>query len=196
MCVKCGYPFEYDMGENALCGECLSEKHKFDKARYALVYNEKVAEFISKFKYSDGTHNANFFADIMIKSAGDIIDEADIICSVPLHPKKLFSRKYNQSAILANNIARKVDISCDNFLIKRKKNNPPQASLSKIKRLKNIKGNFSIPEKSKGKIIGKNILLIDDVMTTGATINECCKMLKKSGAGKIFVLTIAKSLGK
>lgn len=193
-CECCGFPFEYDIGE-ALCAGCIKESKPFDNARSAFRYNEDSRKLITSYKYSDKTYGTESFARMMLRVAGDLVSEADIISSVPLHRLRLLSRKYNQSALLANKIAKISNRTAMHDILFRKKNSKPQASLPRNERMKNVKGVFAINDKYKEFIKGKKIMLVDDVMTTGATVNECARLLKKSGAEKVFVLTLARTVG-
>jgi len=117
----------------------------------------------------------------------------DIITSVPLTNKRLRSRKYNQSAILAQELARKLNKKCNNLLLKKTKETKVQAGLSKKDRQKNLKNAFKVNPRYKEQLTAKNILIIDDVYTTGSTLNECARTLKREGfTGKIYGLVLAR----
>lgn len=191
-CKKCGNPLDFDFG-GSLCGECISGEHEFDGARFVLKYNEFTSKIISRFKYSDKTFTAKKIADLMINKLKNFDENIDMVISIPLDRKKLILRKYNQSALLATIIAKKLKVKCNNQILFRKKSVTPQASLNRAERLKNMTGVFSVKPESKRVINSKNILIIDDVLTTGATINEAVKTLKKNGASKVYALTFAKT---
>ncbi len=193
-CSICGFPFEYDMGVDTPCAACIAKKPPYDKAVAVFIYNDKSSDLITYFKYGDKIHAASTFAELMYNKCRDQIDDADIIIPVPLHPKRLLRRRYNQSALISNHINRLSGVDTIPDLMSRKKNNVPQASLSKKERLQNVKGAFSIKKKYINILQNKNIILIDDVMTTGATVSECAKVLKKSGASKVEIITLAKTV--
>ena len=121
---------------------------------------------------------------------------SDIITSVPLHKTRLFSRRYNQSALLCNNLGLLTGKKVNNELLIRHKKTPPQAGLSFNTRINNVKSAFKINPKFLNEIFDKNILLIDDVITTGSTIDACTKTLLRSGASNVFVLTLAMTVKK
>lgn len=153
-------------------------------------YGGALKKLILEFKYS-----GNFIAgDILSKFLLEIINKeninGDIICYVPMTKKSIKKRGFNQCKVIANNISFYTNIEVSNC-IKKVKDTREQKTLSKEERNINVKGVFAISNDS--DIKGKNVILIDDVMTTGATVNECKNILKKSGANKIFILTIAKS---
>lgn len=193
LCVTCGFPLEPDAGKDSICGHCIAEEPKYDIGRSVFCYDEHSKSLITGFKYSDKLHAVRRFSAWMVRAAGDeITRQAELIVPVPLHWRRLFARRYNQSALLAKAISSQTGIKCEMQALMRKKNTPPQASLTRKERFKNIKGAFALNPGLKGLIKDKTILLIDDVTTTGATLNECAKILKKGGADKVFVLTLAR----
>ena len=129
----------------------------------------------------------------MFKQAKEILPDIDFIAPIPLHKFRIIKRKYNQSALLAKNIGILSDKKVLVDLLVRTKNNKPQALLSQKARKKNVLGIFQVKEQYSAAIKGKNILLIDDVITTGATVESCCMVLKKYGVSRIYVLTLAKT---
>jgi ComF family protein len=203
MCQKCGDPFQFksDILENddnglaeLLCTNCLANPPSYELQRCVFNYNENSNFIITKFKYSDSTHSAKYLAKQLHNISKNFIDEIDLITSVPIHYKKLIKRKYNQSALLANELSKITKKPVNNFILKRIKNNKPQAGLPREERLKNVKGSFEVNPKALKKISGKNILIIDDVITTGATMRECTKVLQKNNVNKIYVLAVGRTL--
>ena len=195
-CDICSLPFEYDKGEDAICGNCMAERPSYDKAISVFVYNNNSSKLITHFKYGDKIHAARSFAKWMVSSARDLLPETDIITPVPLHRVRLFTRRYNQSALLANHMGEMSGVMVITDILSRTKITPPQASLPRRRRLWNVKGVFAVGKKYKEFIKGKNIILVDDVMTTGATVMECANVLKKAGAEKVFVVTLARTVGE
>lgn len=128
----------------------------------------------------------------MLNIGKEIIQQSDVIIPVPMHKYKLLKRGYNQSALLAMKLTSKLQIKYLPQALIKSNNTIPQAELKKDDRIKNVKNSFKVNPKFKESLKGKNILLVDDVITTGATIDECCKTLRKSGPKKIFVLSLAK----
>lgn len=193
-CAICSYPFENETSEDLICGYCLQKKPSFDKAFAVMKYDENSKILIHKFKFNDQLHLTKIFSKWIINSISDNKNNIDIIMPVPIHKFKLFFRKYNQSALLSNEIGAKLKINTLQRALIKTKYTKPQTSLSKKNRLSNIKNTIKINEKYKKEIQNKNILIIDDVYTTGATLNECAKLLKKSGCNKVYIATIAKTL--
>ncbi len=191
-CPICSHPFEFEIEKEMLCAACASEKPEYHKLIAIYRYNDVSKKFIFDFKYNDKTILASFFAKLISNASQDFLNEIDYISFVPLHKKRLRKRRYNQSALIAKNLAKiaKVNIIFD--LIIRSKDTKPQFLLSKIGRKDNLKGAFKFNSKYQNKIKGKNILIIDDVFTTGVTIDSCAKILKKNNSGKIYVVVLAK----
>lgn len=192
-CNICFQPFEFRVDDEMLCGKCLQKRPEYFKALAVLNYDETSKALVTKFKYFDQTNLAKYFSELMFKQAKEIIPDIDFIAPIPLHKFRIIKRKYNQGALLAKNIGRFANTKVILDLLIRTKNNKPQASLNQIMRIKNVAGIFKVREKYCDEIKKKNILLIDDVITTGATVESCCKALKKAGATRIYILTLAKT---
>jgi len=193
-CASCSFPFAYENEQDMLCGNCIKDAPNYDKAISIMKYDEYCKKLIHKFKYQDQLHVLNYLTKFMINMGKELIRESDFICPVPMHKNKLLKRGYNQAALLAMNISKQCKINYLPDLIVKHKNIQAQAGLLKHQRVKNIKNSFQLNMKYQKKIEGKRILLIDDVITTGATITECCRMIRVAKPSKIFVLTLAKRL--
>jgi ComF family protein len=194
LCITCGYPLEADAKKDSLCGHCIQKTPEYDQARSVFCYNEKSRAIIISYKYSDKTHSTERFVEWLMRVGKEMIEETDIIMPVPLHWRRLFERRYNQAALIANILSERSGVEGEMMALRRRKYTKPQASLTRRQRLKNLKGVFVVNDKYVDKIKGNNVLLIDDVATTGATIAECSKVLKKAGAEKVFVLTLARTV--
>ncbi len=200
MCACCGLPFAYDMGEGALCASCTADHPAYDTARAALRYDEHSRKLVTQLKYADQTHVVPLLARMMARVlppallASKVRAANLVVVPVPLHRYRLFTRRYNQSALLASAIAKDLALPyCPDMLL-RVKHTPPQASLSKAARGKNVQGAFSVHPKQKVPLKGKEIVLIDDVLTTGATLQACAKKLRQGGAKAVHCLTLARTV--
>lgn len=197
-CNICGAPFEFEdedfqTGKNRTCGKCIKTPPHFDKAKAVYIYNDMSKNLILPFKHGDKTQIAHFLAKQLDSTGKTSFKNADLIIPVPLHKDRFKKRKYNQAGILASNLSKISKIPVNHFILERIKATKSQGHLTTKQRLKNITGAFKVNPKLKHLIKDKNIILIDDVITTSSTINECAKVLKKSGAKKIEVLAIAKT---
>lgn len=195
-CSLCGVPFEYaDQGfetnEKALiCGRCMEKAPFYSKAISAIKYNENSRPLLLSFKYFDRTDLAETFSKWMITAGEDIIKNADIIIPVPMHKTRMLIRKYNQAALLSNKVSIKTNIPTIHNILVRDKKTAPQKQ-GREKRALNVKGAFKVLNPD--IIVNKSVLLIDDVITSGATINECAKILTQNGAKDIFALSLARA---
>ena len=194
MCDACGLPFDYDIGSEALCGDCIIELPPYRKCRSAFRYDEHSRKLITRFKYSDQTQLAKIYGGWLTNAGKELLANADVIIPVPLHYFRFISRRFNQSALLADVISKKSDIKhCSNAMI-RTRHTKQQTGLTKNQRKDNVRNAFSVNKKHLPLIKDKNILLIDDVFTTGSTIEQCTKTLLKAGAMQVFVLTLARTM--
>lgn len=199
-CAICG-----KLDKNALCEECekqLEPKlvYKIEKCKnknfeihiYIAEYKEKIRNEILNYKFHSKPYMYKTFAKITIKSQKiyEILKTYDIITEVPIHKKRKNLRGYDQSQLIAREIARNVEGLKYNKILQKTKNIVPQSSLNKEKRKQNIKNAYKI--QTKEKILGKRIILFDDIYTTGSTANECAKELKQAGAKEVLVLSLAK----
>ena len=189
-CAACGMPFEFDMWAGSLCGACLRKLPRYDMARACFVYNEASKKLILPFKHGDRMELTPLLVKLLEQTGRDVIQESDVVIPVPLHRLRLMKRKYNQAALLAQKIARKHRKTYLPDTLIRTKHTASQGHLHAHQRRRNVAGAFAL--KDARKVRGKNVLLIDDVMTSGATADECAKVLKKTGARKVMVLTVAR----
>jgi ComF family protein len=188
-CACCGYPFKFEMENQALCGKCINSSPYYDHIRFLFKYDQDSKKLIHALKYNDQTYLAKIFAKLLHNIYFEEIIEYDLIIPVPMHWLKRMLRMYNQASLLSIELSKIINIPvAHNNLIKARWTKA-QSTLKKDARQKNLQG--SIMVKNTKQLEGKKVILVDDVLTTGATIRECCKLLKKNGVGKILVLTIA-----
>lgn len=194
LCPVCGTTFSNSPAENHLCGNCLENKTYFSCARAVVSYETIILHAIHQFKYGNNISVGALLASFMADFSFPDVDFTDysLIVPVPLHIKRLRQRGFNQSLILARALAKKWQIPVNFSLLKRHKFTETQTGMNKTERKQNIKGAFEVRDKE--NIAGKNIIIVDDVYTTGATVNECAKILIKAGAQKVTVLTLARVL--
>lgn len=193
-CDSCGQPFQYDIGNGAKCAGCMAKAPSYDKARAAFRYDDASGKLITAFKYSDRTHGANAYAAWLARAGRELIEKSDMLVPVPLHRYRLFTRRYNQAALLSASLRKQCGLPHMPDLMRRVRHTKPQASLTRKERRRNVRGAFIVAPKHADTVRGKSVLLIDDVTTTGATVEACAKALKKAGAAQVFVLTLAKTV--
>ncbi|MEC9267130.1 MAG: ComF family protein [Pseudomonadota bacterium] len=191
-CAQCGYPFELDFGVGARCGACLSNAPHYDRARAAVAYDDGIAKILIAFKHGDRTDLAPGLSRWMMRAGADLLAEADVIAPVPLHRRRLFDRRYNQSVLLARPLAAAYGKPLVSDALIRKRHTPIQGHLSASARRRNVEGAFRTNPDRKAEIDGRRILLIDDVMTTGATVDAAARRLKRDGAAAVDILTLAR----
>ena len=193
-CEICGWPFEFELpfvGKESLCASCSKTLPLFTKMRSAFAYEGKIGSLLIPFKHGDSTFLAPSFARWMIFVGKDVLKGADFLVPVPLHWKRLIKRQYNQAALLAIEISKLTGIpSC--FDLKRRVFTSSQNEKTRLQRIENVRGAFSVSQKE--FLRGKCVVVIDDVMTTGATLQECAKALKTGGVREVRALTVARVL--
>jgi len=192
-CKICGRPFVGEVLGEALCGECLISLPSYDAMRSAFVYDEASSRLVSGFKYADQLHLLKPLARQLARISTDFLDDVEVIVPVPLHYWRLVQRRYNQSALLAKELAKITSRSYAPELLTRLRFTTPQVGLKRSLRKVNVKGAFGVKVAQQKLVAGKRVLLVDDVVTTGATIEECVKALKNAGASKVYVATIART---
>lgn len=194
ICLKCGIPFNSGIGRDHICGTCLTSRVYFTKARAVGFYEGVLQEAIHRLKYNRKTLLAKPLGAIMMSSHLDSIDfkSYDFLIPVPLHFKRLRERGFNQSLFLARSIGKRYEIPIDYMSLKRIKWESPQINLSREERERNVKGVFSLSNESGFR--DKSILLVDDVYTSGATVNECARVLTKAGTVRVDVLTLCRAV--
>jgi ComF family protein len=180
------------MGENALCGVCARGRPVWDQARAVLRYDKNSRRLVLGLKHGDHTHVAPAFGRWMHRAGSEVLAGADLLVPVPLHWTRLFQRRYNQAALLAQAVhaAGGPDVAAD-WLVRRRRT-PAQGHLGPLARERNVRGAFAM--RARCTVAGKRVVIIDDVMTTGATVEECARVLKRAGAVSVGVLTLARAL--
>jgi ComF family protein len=191
-CVTCGLPFPHPMGEDAVCADCARQHPSWDRARSVLRYDRHSRRLVLMLKHGDQTHLAAAFGRWMHRAGGELLVGADLLMPVPLHWTRLFARRFNQSALLAQAIhgAGGPPVAAD-WLVRRRRT-PSQGTLGPLARARNVRGAFAL---RRGRsVAGKRVVLIDDVLTTGATAEECSRVLRRAGAVDVAVLVLARAL--
>lgn len=193
LCPICGRPFVSQVGEDHPCEDCLRGRPFYEATAAPYLYEGSLMTAIHQFKYSHKSYLADSLGPLLADFAGTWINNSDgfLTIPVPLHLKRLQERGFNQSLLLARHVACRLHTKLDFLSLRRIKYTSPQTGLGKDERRKNVKGAFRLQDPDIVK--GKTVLLVDDVATTGNTLNECARVLKKAGCKKVFCLILARA---
>jgi ComF family protein len=193
-CSVCGIPFVSKEIESHPCSACVTHRKYFTMARALGTFEGSLQEAIHRWKYEGKTHLTPFFAEWMAEGLNRYWepDSFDLLIPVPLHPQRLRQRGFNQALLLVKELSRQTGLPYQKRILQKKKSTIPQVNLSGAERERGVKGTFHVIGKE--ELLGKTVLLIDDVYTTGATVNECSKVLLKGGVERVDVLTLAHAI--
>jgi ComF family protein len=192
VCDGCGLPFDYDMGQGVRCTGCEARPKAFDRARAACLYDEHSRDLILQFKHADRLDLARLFSLWLGRAAAELVETADAVVPVPMHPLRLIRRRYNQAAEIARPLARRAGLAYWPGALKRRRAGESQAGKSGAGRRRNVQGAYDCAPGWEKRVEGRRILLVDDVMTTGATLEACAKALTRAGAAGVDVAVIAR----
>lgn len=192
-CPLCGRPYlDSPASSDHLCGDCRLSTPPFDSARSATLYTDVVREGIHQLKFGGRLHWVPPLADLLCRLLErEGTPEADFILPVPLHTERVKERGFNQSGLLARALGQRIGLEVRHDLLIRRQWTTPQTRLDRKERLRNVKGAFGLSPEG-GQVAGSRIILIDDVFTTGTTISECSRELKRHKAAEVHVLTVAR----
>ncbi|WP_244598302.1 ComF family protein [Pseudohoeflea suaedae] len=191
-CEVTGQPFDHDRGDGLVSAAAIADPPVYDKARAVALYDGPARKLVQALKFSDRADLAPMMAEWMVRAGREVLDGSDVILAVPLHRRRLFGRAYNQAGELARAVSHISGTPlAPGTLIRRKATNP-QVGLGRTARIANLSGAFRVEPSRASAIAGRRVLLIDDVLTTGATVNAAAKVLLRAGAARVCVLTFAR----
>ena len=190
-CEALGTPFSHDLGAGFLSAEAIANPPVFDRLRAVCTFDGTARALVHGLKYRDRTELTPMMAHWMARAGAELIADCDVIVPVPLHRWRLVSRRFNQAADLARALEGETGRPMLANALRRKRRTAQQVGLGKAAREANMKGAFDVTAQGKSELIGKRVLLIDDVYTTGATVSAATRALKRAGAAKVDVLTFA-----
>lgn len=190
ICEVSGMPFESDPGPGAISAAVAARPPAYDRARAALVYEGPARRLVHQLKYSDRMDLTPLMARWLVMAGAELLEGADLLVPVPLHRRRLLWRRFNQSAALAASVSAVSGIQAVPDLLERVRPTRSQVGLSRAGRRRNVRGAFRIS--GRAAVEGRHVVLIDDVMTSGATVEACASVLRRAGAGRVDVLTVAR----
>ncbi|HXV01581.1 MAG TPA: ComF family protein [Caulobacteraceae bacterium] len=191
-CEACGSPLDFDLGLSADCAACQGRRTALDHVRAACLYDEYSRDVVLKLKHADRTDLAALFARWLARAAADILPDVDAVAPVPLHRWRLLGRRFNQAAEVARPLAAAATLAYWPDALVRPRPTASQAGKSGSGRRRNVAGAFEVAPRWRARVAGARILLVDDVLTTGATVEGCARALKGAGAARVDVAVIAK----
>jgi ComF family protein len=191
-CSCCGVPFALAF-EEGLCGGCIAESPPYTQARALWVYNEVSRPLVTRIKFHDQTTLVPRYGVALARAGQAVLADAELLVPVPLHWRRLLARRYNQAALIAHAVGRASGLPVLTQALVRHRFTRPQTGLKRAERQKNVHRAFAVAESMKARMEKKRIVLIDDVMTTGATVHACVEALMKAGAAEVRVLTLART---
>jgi ComF family protein len=193
-CVQCGRPFPYDAfaGGPGHCGPCIARPPVWDAARAPLAYDEASKGLVLAFKHGGRTEMLGQFARWMAAAGRELLPRSDLVLPVPLHWRRRVKRRFNQSALLGRALAEEAGLAFSADSLVRVKATPSQAGQTAKGRWRNMRAAFRAPPEAQGDLAGKRVVLVDDVLTTGATVTACVKALRRAGAERVYVMTLCR----
>jgi ComF family protein len=193
LCRCCGLPLPHAVVGEPLCGGCALAPPPYDHARAALAYDEASRDLILAFKHRERLAGVGAFTNWLLAAGGELLATADLVAPVPLHRWRLLWRGYNQSAVLALRLARRCGRACVPDLLVRRRATASQQGLGAEARQRNVTAAaFDLARRHRGRVEGARIVLVDDVLTTGATVGACATVLRRAGATQVDVLCLAR----
>lgn len=192
LCPVYGTPFSYEMGEGIVSAEALADPPPFRRARSAAIYGDVARRLVHQLKYYDRPHLARVMGTTMRRAGQELIRDAHIIVPVPLYRWRLWGRRFNQAALLADELSRLSGVPTNPFLLQRVKATRQQVGLTATQRAENVRGAFRVAPRLAPRIAHASVLLVDDVYTSGSTAKAATRALLRAGAASVDVLTFAR----
>jgi ComF family protein len=191
-CERLGTPFVYDPGPGILSMEAIADPPAYNRARAAVRFDEVSRALVHALKYGDRLDLAPMMGHWISQAGRELLAEADALVPVPLHWRRLWARRFNQSAMLAATVSSQTGVRVAAGALKRVKPTAQQVGLSRTERAANVQGAFRVPSDGKAAVTGRRLVLIDDVLTSGATVDGCARALLRAGAANVDVLVFAR----
>src|SRR5271155_5617411 len=191
-CERLGIPFAYDPGPGILSMEAIADPPAYHRARAAVRFDEISRALVHALKYGDRLDLAPMMGRWLSHAGRELLGEADALVPVPLHWRRNWARRFNQSAMLAAAVSASSGVPIAAGALKRVKATGQQVGLSRTERAANVQGAFRVPPEAKAAVVGRRLIVIDDVLTSGATAEGCARALLRAGAANVDVLVFAR----
>ena len=191
-CERLGIPFVYDPGPGILSMEAIADPPAYNRARAAVRFDEISRVLVHALKYGDRLDLAPMMGRWISPAGREVLAEADALVPVPLHWRRLWTRRFNQSAMLAAAVSAASGVPMVTDALKRVKATVQQVGLSRSERAANVQGAFRVPEQGKAAVVGRRLIVLDDVLTSGVTVEGCARALLRAGASNVDVLVFAR----
>jgi ComF family protein len=191
-CERLGIPFAYDPGPGVLSMQAIADPPAYHRARAAVRYDDVARALVHALKYGDRIDLAPVMGRWMARAGRELLDGADAMIPVPLHWRRLWARRFNQSALLSQAISRETGVPVTDAVLKRVKSTAQQVGLSQSERAQNVQGAFRVPPDRKADVTGRKLVLVDDVLTSGATSDACARALLRAGAQSVDLVVFAR----
>lgn len=191
-CERLGIPFAFDAGPGVLSMEAIADPPAYQRARAAVRYDEVARSLVHALKYGDRLDLAPTMGRWMARAGRELLDDTDALVPVPLHWRRLWARRFNQSEHLAKAVAQGHGVAVADAALKRVKATAQQVGKTRTERASNVQGAFRVPPERRAEVAGRKLVLIDDVLTSGATVDACARALLRAGAQRVDVLVFAR----
>lgn len=191
LCDRLGLPMPYDTGGPMISAAAATDPPPYDRARAVAAHAGAMRTLVHALKFHDRHDARRLLGRWLVEAGGDLVAGADMVVPVPLARRRLLVRRFNQAAVLAREVARLAGLPYEPLVLERTRATASQVGLTRGARRRNVAGAFAVPPRHAGRVQGANILLIDDVITTGSTVGACARALKRAGARRVDALALA-----
>lgn len=191
-CDRLGTPFASDDGDATISPAAIADPPAYDRARAAARFGDVARDLVHLLKYGDRLDLAAPLGGWMARAGRELLADADELVPVPLHWSRLWQRRFNRSAMLARAISARANVPVADDVLLRTRATPPQVGLARKERARNVQGAFAVEKSARIRVKGRNLIVVDEVLTSGATADACARVLRRAGAARVDVLVLAR----